>query len=360
MISLDKRLRIDYLMVQPTSLCNLRCDYCYLPDRAKNNVIKIETANKVRLFIEKAKSKVNLIWHGGEPLTCGHNYLSELFELFTSSEINQYVNQCIQTNGTLIDNKWTEIFKKYRINVGTSIDGNEKQTASRKHKSGKPAYENIIHGIETLKQNNVSFSVICVISKDTIGKAEEIYNHLISLKPSVVAFNIEENEGTNERELPNANDVRMFWSSLYKAWSNNPVVPVREFSFVLPRLKHLAEDASWSDEHKIIDIFPCVNWNGDITLVSPEFFSAKNKQFIVGNINDDDLYTIVENATEVSFVQEHLDAAETCKNECEFYPVCGGGQASNKFFETGSILTTETQYCINTVKLLTEGILQAM
>ncbi|WP_285728802.1 hypothetical protein [Nocardiopsis sp. ATB16-24] len=36
-----------------------------------------------------------------------------------------------------------------------------------------------------------------------------------------------------------------------------------------------------------------------------------------------------------------------CRQECEFFAFCQGGQASNKYFEHGDFTVTETAYCRN-------------
>ncbi len=36
---------------------------------------------------------------------------------------------------------------------------------------------------------------------------------------------------------------------------------------------------------------------------------------------------------------------ERCQAECEFFDFCRGAQAGNRYFENGSLATTETNYC---------------
>ena len=63
---------IGLVVVQSTSLCNLDCSYCYLPDRQKKRVFDLEM---LPLLIQRilespyAGPEFSLVWHAGEPLT---------------------------------------------------------------------------------------------------------------------------------------------------------------------------------------------------------------------------------------------------------------------------------------------------
>ena len=59
-------------------------------------------------------------FHGGEPLMMGKKRFVEMIEIF-NSELSQLVDlkYVLQTNGTLIDEEWIEIFSKY--NITTSL-----------------------------------------------------------------------------------------------------------------------------------------------------------------------------------------------------------------------------------------------
>ena len=63
---------IGLVVVQSTSLCNLNCSYCYLPDRQKKRVFDLELLPLlVQRILESpyAGPEFSLVWHAGEPLT---------------------------------------------------------------------------------------------------------------------------------------------------------------------------------------------------------------------------------------------------------------------------------------------------
>ncbi|MCX5346038.1 hypothetical protein [Streptomyces atratus] len=47
-----------------------------------------------------------------------------------------------------------------------------------------------------------------------------------------------------------------------------------------------------------------------------------------------------------------------CREHCDYFAYCRGGQAANKYFETGRLDGTETTYCRTSKINLMEGILR--
>ncbi|GHH70715.1 hypothetical protein GCM10018793_05180 [Streptomyces sulfonofaciens] len=42
---------------------------------------------------------------------------------------------------------------------------------------------------------------------------------------------------------------------------------------------------------------------------------------------------------------DFLTGLEDCRAGCAFFDFCRGAQAANRYFENGSLTTTETNYC---------------
>jgi len=49
-----------------------------------------------------------------------------------------------------------------------------------------------------------------------------------------------------------------------------------------------------------------------------------------------------------------------CRERCEYFSVCGGGEPVNKFSENGSFVSTETTYCRVTKMRATDLVLDAL
>lgn len=107
--------------------CNLSCPYCYEhPMREAGNFNdKPYDLDKMIAGLEKEGGKFGLF--GGEPLLTDIETLEGLWKFgFDKFGYNQ-----IQTNGTLINDKHIELFKKYKVHVGISVDGPDELNDTR-------------------------------------------------------------------------------------------------------------------------------------------------------------------------------------------------------------------------------------
>lgn len=57
----------------------------------------------------------------------------------------------IQTNGTLIDDEWCEIFKTGDFLVGLSLDGDETANVNRVDKDGNPTFQKVVAAAKLLQ-----------------------------------------------------------------------------------------------------------------------------------------------------------------------------------------------------------------
>ena len=57
------------LLVMPTDQCNMRCKYCFHGNSGySKEIMDLEIFKKVILSIVDKWSRVQIVWHGGEPL----------------------------------------------------------------------------------------------------------------------------------------------------------------------------------------------------------------------------------------------------------------------------------------------------
>src|SRR5215212_9116031 len=98
--------------------CNLRCQYCYQnPQRDAGNVGRSYDMQRMKTAILEEGGPFTLF--GGEPLLLPIGDLEELW----SWGLEQFGGNQVQTNGTLITDAHMELFEKYRVRVGISLDG---------------------------------------------------------------------------------------------------------------------------------------------------------------------------------------------------------------------------------------------
>jgi len=344
-------------------MCNLKCSYCYLPGRSDGHRMALDTTNQVAEELHKTGNYVEIIWHGGEPLSCGFNHFSQLALSFEDLRESGFIHHGIQSNATLIDERWCEFFHDHEFRVGISLDGPPWANTRRVGRDGKPAYRRIMVGIQELKKANIPFSIICVVSHNDLGKANDLYNFFTDIGCASLGINIEERLGANTNKSPDDNyKIVRFWRELFSAWRANPIIKMRDFDRVLSSLSLLSDDTP-PVVPELYDIFPSIAWNGDVVLLAPEFLntvSNKYGSFIVGNVHRDSFIDIIRKGNSVQYIQDYVHGIERCNNECEYFPICYGGQAGNKFSEHGTIDATETAFCRNSEMRLADAILEEL
>jgi uncharacterized protein len=100
--------------------CNIQCQYCYQnPQRDAGNIPMHFDVAKMKAALEREGSNFTIF--GGEPLLVPEPVLEELWAF----GLQRFGSNGIQTNGTLIDDRFIELFKRYRVSVGISVDGPE-------------------------------------------------------------------------------------------------------------------------------------------------------------------------------------------------------------------------------------------
>ncbi len=254
--------------MQPTTLCNLDCVYCYLPHRAANRRMPVEVASAVAKTVNvwaAQAPRFSVVWHGGEPLAAGREHLATLMAPFAGVEHH------VQTNATLIDDAWCDFFLEHDVHIGLSIDGTRSQTAGRRLRGGDEAYDRIMAGVDALRRRGIPFAILAVVRDPGPGIATPLYEELVALGPTVIGVNLEEQEGVNRRS--NAHDqarVRSFWAELTAAWRRDPRAELREVEWALrfagATLAGQADDLL-PRRH---DPIPTIGHDGRVVLLSPE------------------------------------------------------------------------------------------
>jgi uncharacterized protein len=349
----------SYVVMQPTTLCNLDCTYCYLPFRAENRRMSIAIAEAVAADVNEwsaGNDRFSVVWHGGEPLAAGRSALAGLMAPFRGVEHH------VQTNATLIDDAWCEFFRTHDMRVSVSVDGPAELNAFRVTRSGRTAYDRIEGGIARLRAHDVAFSALCVVSDPRPGLAAELYRYFLDLGCDVLGINIEEQEGVNGRGNAHAEAaVREFWAELVAAWRREPRIHVREIEHTLRYAGAVLAGTADDVLPRRLDPIPTVSADGRVFVLSPElagFTDERYGDFSSGNVLSTPLRQILCAAsTGPGWVGEFLAGVEKCRATCPYFGFCGGAHAANRYFELGRFDTTETDHCRNSKIRLLEGVL---
>lgn len=178
------------VMIKPvSSLCNLRCRYCFYADVAEHReirsygVMEEETLEAiVRAAFDGASGSAGFVFQGGEPMLAGLDFYRTLLSLqkkYNTRKIR--VENSIQTNGTLLTAEWAEFFAQNGFLVGLSIDGTrEAHDALRVDGEGNGTYGRAVRAAELLKAAGAAFNVLCVVNNFVARYPQRVYQ---ALKP---------------------------------------------------------------------------------------------------------------------------------------------------------------------------------
>ena len=351
---------IGLVVVQSTSLCNLDCSYCYLPDRQKKRDFDLSLLPLLMQRILESPycgPELALVWHAGEPLTLPCSWYDEATAIIRRSLLEWQAEeieftQHVQTNATLINDAWCECFRRNRIVVGISVDGPEDiHDANRRFRNGLGSHGLAMKGIEALHRHDLPFHCISVITAAAMEQPERIYRFFRDNGISAVGFNVEEQEGIHtsssmqgqDREEQYRHFLRTFWD--LSEQDGFPVI-LREFDQVIG----LIQDQRRMQQNELNRPFSILSVDalGNFSTFDPELLSVASDtygSFNLGNLRE---MSLVESTTTERFHRLWGDMAEgvaNCHQSCEAFGFCGGGNGSNKFWEHGSLRASETHAC---------------
>ncbi|MBL8306413.1 MAG: GRRM system radical SAM/SPASM domain protein [Rubrivivax sp.] len=353
------------LILQPTPFCNIRCRYCYLPDRDDRSRMSVATVRRVAERLLEAglvQQELVVVWHAGEPLAVPPAFYEQAFA--TLAEVlgaHTRLTHCIQTNAMLIDDAWCALFEAHGVKVGVSLDGpaalHDRHRVGRR---GGGTHAQVMRGVARLQRRGIPFHVIAVVTADTLPQAEAFANFFAELAPSELGLNFDEAEGEHPasslegREAAHADFLRALLP-----WVRSGRLHVRELAQAhtlvtrpLPRYRWAGVE--WPDNAQVLP-YALLNvaHDGAFGTFSPELLgqpSAAHGNFLLGNVHDTPLRDALRTPAFAKLWREIRDGVARCRDRCAHFAWCGGGSPVNKLYETGSMAADETLYCRSMVK----------
>lgn len=308
------------------------------------------------------------MWHAGEPLILPVSFYKEAFELQQKWNTQKiHITNSFQTNATLIDQAWCDFFKDYNVRVGVSLDGPEPiHNANRVDRAGRGSFQKAMCGVELLRENDINYGIIAVITKESLQHPDAIWEFFTKLRPARLGFNPEEISGANLRSSLQTFEMieqyRAFFSRILtlSMQADHPVI-MREVENMLSALLE-----SSSPRRFVTNIalkYLNFDYNGNISTFSPELLSSTHEvygDFIFGNVAHSSLEDVVTHPKFIEVNAQIEKGVEICRQTCDYFLFCGGGCPSNKLFENGTFSSTETNACRLQVKVPVDVLLEQL
>ncbi|MBQ6721208.1 MAG: radical SAM protein, partial [Clostridia bacterium] len=169
--STDKVFR---LMLHVTSACNYACPYCFQDRRGGEMSREVQDAivRYIRLRFSTGRyRKLTVGWFGGEPLLAGEEFyafiLPELMKRF-----GRRVHISIQSNLWAMTDNLAELFRKYRVAAGSSLDGPQ-ELCDRQRGAGY--YARTKAGMEILHRHQMGTGIISTLTADYTDQAAFLF-----------------------------------------------------------------------------------------------------------------------------------------------------------------------------------------
>lgn len=353
-------------LLKIASRCNLDCPYCYVYHLADQSWRKqprfmepdVVRATGVRIgeyARQNGKSSVSVVYHGGEPLLTGQSRLREISDnLRAQVGPDIEIDFGLQTNGTLIDESWVDLFEEYNINVGISVDGPPKRhDRFRVYVDGSGSSRAVEAAVALLcARPSVFGGALCVV--DLESDPIEVYDYLVSIGVPGIDFLLPDG---NHSHLPPgmhqmADAVRYadwllpIFDRWYQAGSTAP--PIRTFMSIM-RLLLGRESLVESIGPSTVDLV-VVETNGDIEAVDTLkccYAGAAATGFSVLR----DAFDAVESTPALQALRLGLGALGDECMRCKYVRVCGGGYQPHRYSADRGFLNPSI-YCVALQRLI--------
>lgn len=325
------------IMIKPaSSLCNMRCEYCFYHDVADHRDVKnfgLMTEETAENLIKKALDfadgeSIAFAFQGGEPTIRGLDF----FRFFVKrvAELNirgSKIYYGLQTNGTLIDDQWARFFQRYNFLIGLSLDGDFANNSFRIDEKGNNAYYKIIKAADILTKHQVDFNILTVLTGRCAENIDDILKFFkkkgfryLQFIPCLRPFG-----DTTESELyMTVEQYTHFlihgFNAYVKDYVRDQYTSIRYFDNIVHLyLGNHAEQCGICGHctHQFVaegngNIYPC------------DFYCTD--EWLLGNINNDNenFYTLAHCEKAIKFLKESLNHSDECK-KCKYYPICRAG-----------------------------------
>ena len=335
-----------YVMAKPVgATCNLACDYCYYLDKSELyedcSVHQMNPAlldDFIREYIaSQSTPQVLFTWHGGEPLLRPVSFYRKVISLQRQYAAGHIIDNCIQTNGTLLTEEWCRFFKENNWLVGLSIDGPcEFHDAYRRDSHGKSSFVQVMNGIELLNRYGVQWNAMAVVNNLNAGHPLEFYRFFKSIGCRYIQFTpVVEKCRTGDAVAEFSVTPEQwgnFLCSIFDEWVRHDVgeyfiqifdATLANWAGVQPGLCTMARTCGHAG---------VMEFNGDVYscdhFVFPEYW--------LGNIRQKTLIEMMYGEKQLKFGRMKYDALPEQCLACDFLFACNGGCPKDRISRTGT------------------------
>lgn len=347
-----------YVMVKSVgSVCNLACDYCYYLEKAnlyKENPHHVMSEQLLEKFVKEyiesqTMPQVMFTWHGGETLMRPLSFYKKAVELQKKYAGGRTIDNCIQTNGTLLNDEWCAFFKENNWLVGVSIDGpQEFHDEYRKNKHGRPSFLKVMKGISLLKKDGVDWNAMAVVNDFNADYPLDFYHFFKDLGCQFIQFTpiveritshadgrhlasmADEVEGKLADFSVSPEQWGNFLCTLFDEWVKEDVGKIYIQLFDSTLANWVGEQPGVCTMAKACGHAGVMEFNGDVYSCDHFVFP----EYKLGNIYSNNLLEMMYSDRQIAFGQDKFKSLPKQCKACKYLFACNGECPKNRFSKT--------------------------
>ena len=350
-----------YVMTKPAgSMCNLNCKYCYYLE--KSNIYKdaagarrfLMDDSMLELFIERyinsqSMPQVLFTWHGGESLMRPLSFYRRVVDLQRKYARGRVIDNCIQTNGTLLTDEWCRFFKEHDWLVGVSVDGPEEfHDEYRRTRQGARTFNKVMRGIDMLNRHGVEWNAMAAVNDFNADYPLEFYHFFKEIGCRYIQF-----APIVERMLPHDDGRHLaspcdmagaeladfsvtpeqwgrFLCTIFDEWVRHDVGRYFIQLFDATLANWVGQEPGICSLGKTCGHALVLEYNGDVYSCDHFVFP----EYKLGNIESQSLVEMVMSRRQTDFgLAKRQSLPRQCMN-CRFLDICNGECPKNRFAMT--------------------------
>ena len=319
-----------FVMLKPVgSRCNLGCDYCYYLDRGSRGVMDERLLDLfIRQYIESQNTpQVLFTWHGGEPLLKPLAFYRKALELQRRYAGGRRIDNCLQTNGTLLTEEWCEFLRDNRFLVGISIDGPQPlhDACRRTSGGGASTWSDVMRGISLLQRYGVEWNAMATVNAVNVNHPKAFYHFFRDIGCEFLQFTPVVEPDNPSRSIT-ADQWGSFLCSLYDEWVRRDVGRLFVQLFDATLANWVGEAPGVCSMSATCGLAPVVEADGSV--YSCDHFVGPRHR--LGNILERPLAEMLYGETQRRFGEsKHTSLPPECR-ECRWLFACHGECPKNR------------------------------
>lgn len=326
------------VIVKIAERCNLNCAYCYMytgADQSWRLRPRFLSKDLRNALIERAGAylaqdpvrEVTLELHGGEPLLLG----LERFEEFLADVRRRLGYEraivCLQTNGTLFDESWRDLFEHYHVSWSISSDGPPQvHDRFRLYHSGAPSSADVERAIALSLDSPLFGGVLSVIDPTHDGAEVVRYFYELGLRQADLLLP-DASHAAPPQHLPQYSDARLlaYLRAAFDEWIaiGDPTYRIRIFEQLMRAIYGVRSR---------LDAFGGNLW-GMLVVESDGSYQLLDVLRLGGQEEVATALNLAHHSFDdfLATTEDHFPGpSDTCR-ACPVFQVCGGGYLPHRF-----------------------------